>query len=105
MEYNFYYPDIVVDCDSDDNQPRLIVEVLSESTKNIDLSIKLEDYQKIPSLQEYVVVEQSAKFILVYRKKAQWKGQIYQGGDIYLESIDLTLSVADIYRRVVFIVE
>ena len=102
VEYNFYYPDIVVDCDSDDNQPRLIVEVLSESTKNIDLSIKLEDYQKIPSLQEYVVVEQSAKFILVYRKKALWKGQIYQDGDIYLESIDLTLSVADIYDEVVF---
>ena len=101
VEYNFYYPDIVVDCDPHNHQPRLIVEVLSESTKNVDLSIKLEDYQKIPSLQEYVVVEQNTKIILVFRRKDQWKGQIYRNGNIYFESIDLTLSIEDIYRRVV----
>lgn len=100
--YNFYLPDIVVDCDSDDNQPKLIVEILSESTRNVDLSIKLEDYQKIPSLQEYVVVEQSAKLILVYRRKDQWKGQVYQNEDVYLESIDLLLSMELIYRKIAF---
>lgn len=101
IEHNFYFPDIVVDCNSNNNEPKLIVEILSESTRNIDLSIKLEDYQKIPSLQEYIVVEQNAKFILIYRRKDEWKGQVYQDGNIYLESIDLTLSMEDIYQRVV----
>lgn len=102
VEHNFYLPDVVVDCDPHNNQPKLIVEILSESTRNVDLSIKLEDYQKITSLQEYVIIEQNAKLILVYRRKDQWKGQMYQDGDIYFESIDLTLSVEDIYDEVLF---
>lgn len=102
VEHNFYYPDVVVDCDPENNQAKLIVEVLSESTKNIDLSIKLDDYKKIPSLQEYMVVEQNASFVVVYRRKDQWKGEMYQQGDIYLESIDLTVSTEDIYQKVLF---
>lgn len=49
----FYYPDVVVTCDpqDDDNyvikSPRLIVEVLSPSTEAIDRREKLFAYQKI----------------------------------------------------------
>lgn len=102
VEHNFYYPDVVVDCDSENHQPKLIVEVLSDSTRSIDLSVKLEDYQKIPSLQEYVVIEQAAKLVMVYRRKNHWQAEIYQSGDIVLESIGLTVSVENIYRKVIF---
>lgn len=102
VEDNFYYPDVVVDCNPQTNQPKLIIEILSESTRSIDLSIKLEDYKKIPSLQEYLVIEQNARFIVAYRRKDQWKGEIYQNGHIYLESIDLTVAMEEIYQEVVF---
>lgn len=102
VEHNFYYPDIVVDCPPYDNQPKLIIEVLSASTRLTDLSVKLEDYRKIPALLEYIVVEQSAKFVVVYRRRNAWQGVTYEKGDIFLESIGLTVSVDDVYRKVVF---
>lgn len=102
VKHNFYYPDVVVECPPYDNQPILIVEILSASTRLNDLSVKLEDYSKLPSLIEYVVIEQSAKFVVVYRKSNEWKGVTYERGDIFLESLDLTISMEDIYRKVVF---
>ena len=100
VEHNFYYPDVVVDCDAENHQPKLIIEVLSDSARGIDLSVKLEDYQKIPSIQEYVVIEQVAKLVMVYRKSNHWQPEIYQSGDIFLESVGLNLSIESIYKKV-----
>src|ERR1043165_6355840 len=38
--------------------PTLLVEVLSPSTEDVDRISKRRDYQRIPSLQEYVLVSQ-----------------------------------------------
>ncbi len=60
----FYYPDVIVTCDPDDqdrfflNYPCLIIEVLSPSTETIDRREKLLNYQTLESLQEYVLVSQ-----------------------------------------------
>ncbi|MDO5355939.1 MAG: Uma2 family endonuclease [Conchiformibius sp.] len=99
---NYYYPDVVVDCLPQEGRPKLIIEVLSESTRHTDLSIKLEDYQTIPDLLEYVAVEQNAQFIVVYRRKQAWRGEVYQKGEVFLESIGLSLSLEQIYHRVAF---
>src|SRR6266496_4531478 len=62
-----YYPDIVVTCDRRDTHPRfvrhpkLIIEVLSESTERVDKREKFFVYTSIASLEEYVLVSQSAK--------------------------------------------
>ncbi len=59
-----YYPDIMAACgeNTDDpyyrTNPILIVEVLSSSTKRVDLQEKFDNYTQIPSLLEYVVVSQ-----------------------------------------------
>ena len=51
----FYYPDVLVTCDTNDNEryfktsPKLIVEVLSNSTKTIDKREKRLNYQNIES--------------------------------------------------------
>jgi Uma2 family endonuclease len=56
----FCYPDIMVACDPADNhryyreKPRLLIEVLSED-ENKDLIEKFFAYQRLPSLEEYVV--------------------------------------------------
>ncbi|WP_394753587.1 Uma2 family endonuclease [Crenothrix sp.] len=104
---NYVYPDVLVDCSKIEgksyfsNSPLLIVEVLSKSTRKRDLTTKLLRYINLPSLLEYVVVEQDFVQIHVFRKKTDWKDEFYFLGDsITFESIALTLSVADIYDRV-----
>ncbi|QMT30506.1 Uma2 family endonuclease [Alysiella filiformis] len=106
---NYYLPDVIVDCGKQDDkytatQPIVIIEVLSESTRETDLTIKLRDYQKIPSLQEYVLVEQDFMAVTVYRRVDDWKAQTYSQSDdlIELKSIDFAIMVAEIYADVVF---
>lgn len=102
-----YYPDIMAACgeNTDDpyyrTNPLLIVEVLSESTKRIDLKEKFESYVQIPSLLEYVVVSQDLPFLRVFRRRTHWRLESYSAEDtVVLESVGLELPVQRIYRRV-----
>ncbi len=104
---NFYYPDVMVVCEDDKenvyykNKPTIIVEVLSRSTRRIDETLKLMSYINIPSLQEYLIIEQDCVDIEVFRQSNDWRSSHYFLGDeVTFESIGLTLSVAEIYHRV-----
>lgn len=105
----FYYPDIVVACDPEDNEryfkshPNLIIEVLSNGTKTIDKREKRLNYQTISSLQEYVLISQDEIKVEVYRQDVQgnWIREILgNGSELHLNSVGLTLSMADIYEDV-----
>jgi len=103
----YFYPDVLVSCHNDDGKthfsesPRLIVEVLSDSTRKFDKNLKRQIYQSIPSLEEYVLIEQDRVEIEVCRKSQNWQPTYYFIGDnITFESIDLTLPVLEIYQRV-----
>ena len=67
----FYYPDLHVVCESSDptdvfqDNPILIVEVLSQSTRAYDLDEKLAAYLTIPSLECYLILEQHIPFAIV----------------------------------------
>jgi Uma2 family endonuclease len=71
-----YYPDVLVTCDKDDFDNDIkttacfIVEVLSKSTEDIDRGEKWQNYQKLKSLQAYMLVSQKQKFVEVYQKMA-----------------------------------
>lgn len=104
---NLYYPDVSVDCHFDESQthlcttPVIIVEVLSQSTRRIDQTTKRLSYINIPSLLEYVLVEQDFVQIEVARKSNDWRPSHYFLGDeVTFKAIDLTLSVEEIYYRV-----
>ncbi len=109
-ESTFYYPDVMVACDGNNadpyyrKQPRLIIEVTSPSTENIDRSEKLLAYKQIKSLKEYVLVSQDSVRIDVYRRMRgeRWQLEILTDAkeELHLESINLKLSLAIIYRRV-----
>ncbi len=111
-EYVFYYPDVMVACDGANadpyyrKQPRLIIEVTSPSTENVDRSEKLLAYKQIKSLKEYVIVSQDTVRIDLYRRMRgeRWQLEILTDvkEELRLDSIGLTLSVAQIYRRVKF---
>jgi Uma2 family endonuclease len=105
--HKFFYPDVVVICDQNNGDdyytenPILIVEVLSDSTQRKDRTLKRLAYQSLPSLQEYVLIEQDFVEVEVSRCSANWNSQHYFLGDkVYFASLDLTLPVTEIYRRV-----
>jgi Uma2 family endonuclease len=107
----FYYPDLSVVCrrnapeDTFQDQPTVIVEVLSESTRRIDEGEKRDAYFSLPSLSTYVLFEQSAVAALVYQRGEQgFEKQFYTGLDsrIPLPEIDCELSLAAIYDGVEF---
>lgn len=102
----FYYPDVIVSCNDESNSeyyrtnPILIVEVLSESTRKKDRTEKRIYYQNIPSLQEYILIEQDKCEIEVSRRSEQWRSLFYYEGDsIDIESLRITLLVEDIYYQ------
>ncbi|MEE9339857.1 MAG: Uma2 family endonuclease [Methylococcaceae bacterium] len=104
---NFFYPDVIVDCNFDEvepyytDSPVIIIEVLSKSTRRTDETIKRMAYLNIPTLQEYVLIEQDFVDIEVVRRTEGWQPKHYFLGDeVTFQSIDLTLWVEDLYLRV-----
>lgn len=111
----YTYPDVTIVCGeplfTDDQRdtlvnPTVIIEVLSPSTQKRDRGYKSQKYRMIASLQEYIIVEQQTCYVEQYVCKAefQWLLNIANRMDhsIDLSSIGCTLSLTDVYERVVF---
>lgn len=103
----YYYPDAFVTCDPRDRQdryvkryPKLIVEVLSTSTQAFDAGEKFADYQRLASLQEYVLISQDRQRVECRRRTGDtWAIAVYTMGDrVTLKSIDLEFALSDLYR-------
>ena len=100
-----YYPDVIVDCRPDTRDthfvrdPKLVVEVLSPSTQHIDRREKLQNYRLIDSVEEYVIVAQEERRLIVYPRADGWKPRVYGDLDpiVELRSIDLTLPLNELY--------
>jgi Uma2 family endonuclease len=84
--------------------PTLVIEVLSKSTERYDRSEKFRKYQTLNTFQEYVLIDQKRPIVDVLYKEAErdWRMKTYVGLEesIYLKSIDVTLKMADIYKKV-----
>ncbi|HRH41765.1 MAG TPA: Uma2 family endonuclease [Pyrinomonadaceae bacterium] len=108
----YYYPDILVSCEETPedpyfrNNPTLIIEIISKSTARVDRTEKVFLYQQIPSLQEYVVVDQYRMEVQVHRRQENggWITYFFNELDDIVEftSVDLTIPLPEIYRRVTF---
>ena len=100
---------MIISCDPSDNneryltRPCLIVEVLSPSTASIDRREKRVHYETLPSLREYVIVDQDRLRVHVYRRQASaWFVQIFTEPEQALElsCLDLRLPLQQIYENV-----
>jgi Uma2 family endonuclease len=105
---NYFYPDVIVVCDDKTEDeyytesPIIIVEVLSKSTRRTDQTLKRLAYQNLPSLQEYVLIEQDFVDVEICRRERHWQSEHYYLGDeVYFTAIDLRLLVEATYARVV----
>jgi Uma2 family endonuclease len=103
----FFYPDLHVSCSESDVderfncQPKLIVEVLSDSTERYDRAEKFHHYRKLASLEEYVLVAQDIERVECYRRADQWDFQLYQKSErAVFQSVGLELALAEIYEGV-----
>jgi Uma2 family endonuclease len=110
MRRRFRYPDLLVTCDDRDKNaiklfqyPKVIVEVLSPSTESTDRREKLQEYQNIPTVQEYVLISSDRVMIEVYRRGEGriWFYERYELDDTFiLESLDFSCAIAQIYQDV-----
>ncbi|MEQ1604520.1 MAG: Uma2 family endonuclease [Pyrinomonadaceae bacterium] len=108
----YYYPDVLVSCEENPedpyfrNNPILIIEVTSPSTKKIDRREKLLFYQQMPSVREYVVVDQHRMNVEVHRRQPNGGWITYYFNEksdiVELASVDLTVPLPELYRRVQF---
>jgi Uma2 family endonuclease len=111
----YTYPDVLVVCgkaaydEADSNtltNPTVIIEVLSESTENYDRGRKFEHYRRLKSLQEYVLISQSRCQIERYQRRSDGTWILHELLDLdqtlELESIDCTIPLRRVYRRVEF---
>jgi Uma2 family endonuclease len=62
-------PEYFEDREDTITNPLIIVEVLSDSTKNYDKTLKFEMYRSLPSFKEYVLVHQDRMKISVFTKQ------------------------------------
>ncbi|MBS1807672.1 MAG: Uma2 family endonuclease [Acidobacteria bacterium] len=112
----YYYPDVIVACEElVDNEeenyiaenPSVLVEVISPSTQRTDRFEKMREYQFLPSLREYVLIEQTHYQVEVYRHAAAgevWQKEIYTdpAQEVFLASVNVSFTLAEIYARVRF---
>lgn len=109
----FYYPDVMVTCDQRDREtptykqfPKLIVEVLSDSTEAFDRGDKFADYQSLESLREYVLINTKRQRVECFRRNdaGLWVLQSYtlEQQSFRLESINFEGAIAELYEDVTF---
>jgi len=109
----YTYPDVLVVCGepqlADDQQdtllnPTVIVEVLSESTRDYDRGRRFQHYRTLPSLAEYLTVDQDEPHVEHWTRQpeSRWLLAEFAGLEqaIRLASIDCVLPLAEIYDKI-----
>ncbi len=109
----FAYPDLTVVCGrpelhpEDDHtlvNPRVLVEVLSDSTEAYDRGARFAHYQSIASLEEYVLVSTREKRVEHHRRQGlgQWLLTVHvgQGARVAFPALGGDVSLESIYEKV-----
>jgi Uma2 family endonuclease len=105
----YYYPDIVVTCKPDDSDrrtienPCFVVEILSTSTSGIDKVEKLDTYQRIASVKQYVIVDQARRKVEIYtRHNSKWIYEMLESGGFEIPCLNTTMTLDDVYAGLTF---
>ena len=103
------YPDAVIVCHPVSpnatvvDDPVVVFEVLSDGTANTDLIDKNREYRATPSIQRYVILEQThAAAIVFVRAEPDWLSEIVAGDNaiLHLPEIGVALPLDEIYANV-----
>lgn len=109
---SYYYPDVMVTCDPRHQNitpgdtvietPRLVIEILSNSTEATDRREKLLAYRSLPSMLEYVLVSQELASVEIHRRQGDIGWQIITlspGDPVELNSVELVTDFAAVYEE------
>jgi Uma2 family endonuclease len=102
------YPDVVVTCSPVAGtadilpDPVVVFEVLSPSTASVDRVTKNEEYRATPSIQRYIMLEQTRIAATVFaRSEARWIGTVVTGdATLALPEIGVELPLSELYADV-----
>ncbi|HEX2078754.1 MAG TPA: Uma2 family endonuclease [Longimicrobium sp.] len=110
---NAFLPDVAVFCGGAELEPRrlelllnpvVLVEVLSPTTADYEHGKKWENYRRLSSLRDYLLVSQEQVRVEWYTRQGEafWLFSEVEGhdGEVGLESIGVTLRLAEIYEGV-----
>lgn len=115
-DYRFYtYPDLMIiegkpiyqsENSNIVTNPKIIIEVLSDSTQNYDKTEKFRAYRSLSSIQEYILISQSGYYVEQFIKQTeqQWLFNAIEGenNNLVLASVDFSISFSQLYQRIVF---
>jgi Uma2 family endonuclease len=107
---SYFYPDVMVTCSAADqasplvkSEPILLAEVLSPSTAAYDRGEKFAQYRRIPSLQEFVLIDLDTRRTDVYRKgtDGMWVLHPFDAGQtVHFASVKLDISAPALFAEV-----
>lgn len=105
-----FYPDVLVTCHPDDlkadlvmSHPKVIIEVLSESTAAYDRGDKFALYRQLDSLQEYALIDPDSRRVEVFRRmdSGDWLFAASESGlGLILKSLDFRVDLEAVFEDV-----
>jgi Uma2 family endonuclease len=86
--------------------PRVVMEVLSDSTEKYDRGAKFAHYRQLPSVQEYVLVAQDRPLVERFVRQADDTWVLTAFSDLNqmftFGSVAAQVALAEIYRGITF---
>ena len=111
----YTYPDVVIVCGEPEFldaevdtllNPTVLIEVLSPSTESYDRGAKAEQYRRIPTLREHVLITQDRPHVDVLIRQADGSWLLRETNDldqvVTLPSVSVSLPMREIYDRITF---
>jgi Uma2 family endonuclease len=105
-EHTTYDPDALVRCGEPLpgetiklNDPVIVVEVLSPSTRARDTGAKLEDYFRLPSVRHYLIVKTESRSVIHHGRDGagEIRTRILRGGSLELDPPGITVTVESFF--------
>jgi Uma2 family endonuclease len=99
-------PDLGIDCGKPDDdslaadRPALVIEVLSPTTGGFDVTVKLAEYQSLPSMEYILLINTEMPTVHLYLRDqdGRWQDRVVKGLDaaIDLAKLNVALKLAEI---------
>ncbi|MGL4609939.1 MAG: Uma2 family endonuclease [Trueperaceae bacterium] len=103
----YRYPDFVVSCNPGNDEyfienPCFIAEILSGSTEGTDLTQKLDEYMRLPSVERYVMISQQGRFVTVCKRKgSEWVLETLDtNGEFDIPCLDTQVTLEQLYTGI-----
>jgi Uma2 family endonuclease len=104
----YRYPDFAISCNPGEDDylvenPCFIAEVLSDSTEQTDVTKKLDEYTRLPTVERYVMISQNSRLVVVCKREGgRWFLETLESeGEFDVPCLGVNLSLEQIYGGLV----